>query len=131
MRQWLLCSAFLIPVSGICGPDQPTPGPKAPLERYFGDAWHLVPERGPNYDVRIRFERKVANNVAEVVWHRTQHTDWNEDGTLNFQVRVKGLNEMSWWIMGYGDQAQVLAPQKLRDIVASRARNPTGQYHFV
>lgn len=98
------------------------------LERYFGYAWQIIPEPGPIYDVRVRFEKLVAKNVAEVVWHRTQQLDWNKDGTLNFQVRVKGLNEMSWWIMRYGDQAQVLEPRKLRDLVAKRARSMLQRY---
>lgn len=91
------------------------------IDRYLRNAWHLIPERGRDQDVVIRFSRLVAQNVAEVVWHKTQQVQLNEDGTLDFRVRVSGLGEISWWVLGYGDQAEVLKPAKLRQIVAERA----------
>jgi proteasome accessory factor B len=65
----------------------------------------------------------VAQNVAEVAWHRTQHVDVLPNGAIEFHADVSGFNEIVWWILGYGDQAEVLAPEKLRRLVAQRARN--------
>jgi predicted DNA-binding transcriptional regulator YafY len=64
----------------------------------------------------------VARNVAEINWHKTQRTKLNDDGSLEFQVTVSGLQEISWWIMGYGDQAEVLEPAKLREMIFQRAQ---------
>jgi len=36
----------------------------------------------------------VAQNVAEVQWHKMQQTFWNEDGMLDFHVTVDGLREI-------------------------------------
>ena len=91
------------------------------IERYLGNAWHLIPEAGPDADVVVRFSPLVARNVAEVVWHKTQRLVPREDGSLDFHVRVSGVREISWWILGYGDQAEVLKPARLRQIVAERA----------
>lgn len=99
------------------------------IERYLGNAWHLVPERGPDQDVVIRFKPLVARNVSDVVWHKTQQTQLEEDGTLIFQVRVSGLNEISWWILGYGDQAEVLQPDRLRQLVIGRATSLLANYN--
>ena len=52
--------------------------------------------------------------------HAASRTD--RDGTLDFRAKVSGLNEISWWVLGYGDQAEVLEPPELRDLVAARAR---------
>jgi predicted DNA-binding transcriptional regulator YafY len=98
------------------------------LRRYLRNAWHMIPERGVDQDVRIRFQKMVAQNVAEVVWHRTQKLVWNDDGTLDFTVRVSGLNEISWWVLGYGDQAEVMAPAELRQLVATRCARALAQY---
>ena len=76
----------------------------------------------------VRFSRLVAQNVAEVNWHKTQRLDWRDDGTLDFQVTVAGLNEISWWILGYGDQAEVLQPPELRRMVAERTRRMAAMY---
>jgi predicted DNA-binding transcriptional regulator YafY len=98
------------------------------LERYLGNAWHLIPESGPDQDVVVRFSKLVAQNVAEVVWHKTQRLVINDDGSLDFHVTVSGLGEISWWILGYGDQAEVLRPAKLRSRIAERAEKAAAQY---
>lgn len=98
------------------------------IERYLGNAWHLIPEQGVDHLVRLRFSPLVARNVADVVWHRTQQVRWNDDGSLNFEVTVSGLNEISWWILGYGDQVQVLEPPKLREIIAARIAKMAAMY---
>lgn len=99
------------------------------IERYLGNAWHLIPESGPDQDVLIRFSPMVARNVAEVVWHKTQKVSTRDDGSLDFQVRVSGLNEISWWILGYGDQAEVLKPERLRQLIAQRAGRMMQMYN--
>jgi proteasome accessory factor B len=90
------------------------------IERFLRNAWHLIPEPGPDWDVTVRFSKMVAQNVAEVTWHKTQQLTFNQDGTLDFQVTVSGLNEISWWILGYGDQAEVIKPPELRSLIAQR-----------
>ena len=98
------------------------------LDRYLRNAWHLIPESGGDEKVTVRFSPMVAQNVAEVSWHKTQRTKYNDDGTLDFHVTVSGIHEIAWWILGYGDQAKVLRPAKLRDLVVSRARRMLQQY---
>jgi proteasome accessory factor B len=92
------------------------------IERYLGNAWHLIPE-GPDVEVVVRFAPLVARNVAEVAWHKTQRALWRDDGSLDFHVRVAGIREISWWILGYGDQAEVLKPARLRQLIARHAAN--------
>ncbi len=95
--------------------------PRFSLARYLGNAWHMIRERGRRTDVVVRFQPKVATNVAEVTWHKTQRIDWNEDGTMDFRVTVDGLHEISWWILGYGNRAEVLEPDELREMIADHA----------
>lgn len=102
--------------------------PRFSLDRYLRNAWRLIPEDGPDYDVVVRFGPRVATNVAEVVWHKTQRHAWMDDGRLELRVTVSGLQEISWWILGYGDQAEVVAPPELRAIIAERARSMVAIY---
>ncbi len=88
------------------------------IDRYLRNAWHLIPEPGPDREVTVRFAPRVAENVAEVTWHKTQRLQMLPDGSLDYHVTVSGLREISWWILGYGDQAEVLKPPELRRIVA-------------
>jgi len=98
------------------------------LDRYLGNAWHMIRERGRNHHVVIRFSQMMAKNVAEVRWHRTQRTKFLADGSLDFRVTVSGFSEIQWWILGYCDQAEVLRPAKLRRIIAQRARKLADMY---
>lgn len=90
------------------------------LDDYFGNAWNMI--RGTQrHKVAIRFSKKVAGNVDEILWHKTQRTTHEANGTLLFEVEVDGLDEICWWILGYGDQAEVLEPRTLRRLVAGHA----------
>lgn len=92
------------------------------LSEYLGRAWSIIPE-GRVYNVKLRFLPKVAENVAEVQWHNTQKVTHNADGSVTMEFRVDGLGEITWWILGYGDQVQVLRPKKLRQKVIETANN--------
>ena len=92
------------------------------VQRHLRNAWRLIPERGPDQNVVVRFQPMVARNVAEVMWHKSQRLHFNRDGTLDYHVTVSGLNEISWWILGYGDQAEVLKPPGLRKLITDRCR---------
>jgi proteasome accessory factor B len=98
------------------------------IESYLGNAWHLIREKGPDREVVVRFSRQVAQNVAEVQWHKTQRIVAHDDGTIDYRVTVSGLNEISWWILGYGDQAEVLQPSELRNLIADRAKRMVQKY---
>jgi len=99
------------------------------LDRHLGNAWHLMPAPGRDSHVIVRFTPLVARNVAEVNWHKTQQATFLPDGSLEFRVTVSGLNEIAWWILGYGDQAEVLQPAKLRHLIAQRARSMAALYN--
>ena len=115
LRSEVLDSAYRIP-------------PRFSLERYLGNAWSLIPEKGKPHTVVIRFRKQVAYNVAEVQWHKTQRIIWNDDESLDFHVTVDGLGEILWWVLGYGDQAEVLQPPQLRKMIAEHVENMRETY---
>jgi predicted DNA-binding transcriptional regulator YafY len=39
------------------------------------------------------------------------------------EFRIDGLNEITWWVLSYGEQVQVLEPQALRTRVLDVAKN--------
>jgi len=44
------------------------------------------------------------------------------------QVTVSELGQISWWILGDGDQAEVLRPPELRRIIAEHAAHMAQRY---
>ncbi|MCP4376021.1 MAG: YafY family transcriptional regulator [bacterium] len=97
------------------------------LDDYFGNAWSMIPE-GREYRVHLRFSPKVAKNVSEVRWHKTQETEFLPDGSLDYRVNVDGLGEITWWILGYGDQVEVISPSPLRKSVVDVAKSVLSKY---
>jgi len=91
-------------------------------QEHFGRAWSMIPE-GRIYNVKLQFLPKVAANVTEVKWHSTQQVTYNSDGSAIVEFRVDGLGEISWWVLGYGDQVRVLAPRALRERILDVAKN--------
>lgn len=104
------------------------PPPRFSLERHLSNAWNLIKERGKRYRVRIRFQPLVAHNVAEVQWHKTQQLRFRRDGTLDFRVTVGSLKEILWWVLGYGDQAEVLEPPELRRQITQKIESMRNTY---
>jgi len=92
------------------------------IQEYLGRAWSMIPE-GQIYDIKLLFKPKVAANVAEVKWHSTQKCTFNKDGSAIIEFRVDGLGEITWWILGYGDQVEILSPSKLREKIAVIGQN--------
>jgi len=106
------------------------------LDRYLGNAWALIREPGKRTDVVIRFQKLVAQNVAEVQWHKTQKLVWNDDGTLNFHVTVDGPSPWTVWEKSYGGFWVMVTrpksssrPNSARRLSkeSKRCRRPTGQ----
>jgi predicted DNA-binding transcriptional regulator YafY len=101
---------------------------KFDINEYLGRAWSMIPE-GRLYHVKLRFLPEVAHNVAEVKWHHTQKVTFEEDGSAVVEFRVNGLNEITWWILGYGDKVQVLAPSALRQRILQIAQEMVRTNH--
>ncbi len=95
--------------------------PRFSLEKYFGNAWSMI-KGETRYHVVIEFEPKVAQNVAEVQWHKTQKVTRLDNGRIRYEVNVDGIDEITWWILGYGSQAHVIEPEELRERIHQHAR---------
>lgn len=77
---------------------------------------------GKPQNVRIRFAAEVAGYISEKIWHRTQKIKHQKDGSLIFEARVAGTDEIKFWLMTWGSKAEVLAPATLRDEIAAEAQ---------
>jgi len=103
------------------------PDKKFNIAEYFGNAWHMIRDE-KTYHVRVLFKPMVAGNVEEVLWHPTQRIERTPDGCLLFEADVDGIREISWWVLGYGDQAVVLEPPELRELIRRHAEGMLAAY---
>lgn len=98
------------------------------VKKHLRNAWRLIADEGPDSHIHLRFSSIVARNVAEVIWHPTQKCEFADDGSLDYYATVSGIREILWWILGYGDQVEVIEPERLRTQVARRLRAAADRY---
>lgn len=104
-----------------------TVGPQFSLRDFLGNAWTVY--RGErDHHVEIRFDPEGASQVEEVRWHPTQELERQKDGSIIFRATVSGLEEIRYWILGWGPRAVVLKPKELADEVRSLATQTAKNY---
>ena len=87
------------------------------LERTLAAAWDIVADQ-PLEEIVIRFNKESAARVRETRWHPSQSIEEQADGSLIWRARVSGLLEIRSWVLTWGDGAEVLRPEALRDDMA-------------
>ena len=78
------------------------------LNRTFG----LIND--PPFDARIWFSPEVARYITERRWARIQTLTENDDGSVILEMNTSGWPDVKKWILGYGRNARVLEPEKMR-----------------
>jgi predicted DNA-binding transcriptional regulator YafY len=68
--------------------------------------------------VRVWFDDKVARYVQRRSWHPTQRFR-PAAGGVELTMDVRGTTELVSWVLGFGDKARVLEPERLRAEVAA------------
>ena len=83
--------------------------PQSLVEDCFGIIGGQVTE------LRLAFTRQVAPDVRERIWHRSQRVEPQGDGSIELTMRVGISPELEAWLLGFGPNMKVLAPERLRD----------------
>jgi predicted DNA-binding transcriptional regulator YafY len=84
--------------------------------------------QGEPATVAIRFTKGAAGYVSEKIWHPTQTLTPQPDGGLLFKAQVAGIDEIKRWILKWGADAEVLAPDELRQAVSREVQAMLNHY---
>ena len=88
-------------------------------EKYLAGAWGIL--RGDLVTVRVVFARGLARYIRERMWHPSQKLRDLPDGRLEMTLQVADTLEVRRWILGHGVQAEVVAPEGLREALRVEA----------
>jgi len=91
---------------------------RAHAERAFG-SYVDDKEHG---EVVWRFAPRAAEDARRYIFHPTQMVEDEEDGSLTVRFRASGHIEMCWHLYTWGDAVEVLAPERLKALVANHRR---------
>lgn len=101
--------------------------PPVDTEEFFKSAWSVV-RGGQEREVAVLVSPKLSQTLVEMKWHDSQREHNLKDGGLILTFTVGSLDEIMWWVLGYGDEITVLKPLELRNRVQLLAQR-TAQHH--
>jgi predicted DNA-binding transcriptional regulator YafY len=73
--------------------------------------------------LKVRFDSVAAHHLRESRLSQDQEIKDRKDGDVMLTATVPDNSEIRWWLLGFGDQVEVLAPAKLRQEFAQVAAN--------
>ena len=99
------------------------------IEDYLKDAWELVRTPGKaRTTVVVDVAPEYAINIADTAWHPTQTREVLANGVHRLTFKVRGHDEMRYWILWLGEGATVVSPKSLRDEVKRLAKAIAAKY---
>jgi predicted DNA-binding transcriptional regulator YafY len=103
--------------------------PRFRLDRFLSRANRN--NRGPLEQVQLRFTARVAPFVRDMPRKRGQSQAARSSGDLDLFLAVESLDEVVFWVLGFGDQVEVIEPEKLRLAVKEWAEQIVLRYSDV
>jgi predicted DNA-binding transcriptional regulator YafY len=79
---------------------------------YFADSWLL--QGGELVEVKVRFAGTAARVVQSGRHHENEVVEPESDGSVLWSLKVRGEAEIARWLLGFGEEAEVLQPLSLR-----------------
>jgi len=98
-----------------------TRDPGFSLEKMFQHSWEVF--TGDPVRVKVRFSGKAAKIVASGKRHPSERIMLQRDGSIYYTATVAGLEEISYWLLSFGAEAEVIEPAQLRERLAQLARD--------
>jgi proteasome accessory factor B len=83
---------------------------------------------GPKKTIRIRFSRQASRPVSERTHHPTQRLHPQPDGALLAEFELSSFEELTSWILSWGQHAEVLEPPELREQIAGTLKQAFAAY---
>jgi predicted DNA-binding transcriptional regulator YafY len=97
------------------------------LEQHFTSGYGIF-SGTETQEAVLRFTAERARWVANEVWHSNQSGEWQPDGTYLLRVPYAQTPELVMDILRYGPDVCVVAPDSLREDVATKLRAAAGLY---
>jgi len=95
--------------------------PDFDLDRYIEQGEFQYPV-GPTIELEAVFERDAAAHLYETPLSQDQRIEDVDGDYLRVTATVRDTKQLEWWLLGFGDRAEVLAPVELRTRIAMSCR---------
>ncbi|HEY1655804.1 MAG TPA: WYL domain-containing protein [Candidatus Tumulicola sp.] len=98
------------------------------IEEYAAGSISGVLHASEASSVRVAFAARVAKAAmaARIVAERS--IDRGDDGTVEITYRVNDVDELVRWVLGWGVQAEIVAPEEARRRITALSREVAAKY---
>ncbi|MFQ3648098.1 MAG: CRISPR-associated helicase Cas3' [Anaerolineae bacterium] len=93
------------------------------------DAWLVWQSDRPSVEVIIYFAGHLHRRLLESRWHTSQQLDVMHDGRIKASFHVAEPQEMLPWIRSWGADAEIVAPESLREAHIRELARALDGYH--
>jgi len=97
------------------------------LRKMLGHAWGIWTSEHP-VDVYLRFTPRVASRVIATTWHESQEVRKLSNGSVELRLLIAEPTEIRNWILGWGQECEVIAPLSLRESIRSELQGALAAY---
>ena len=104
-----------------------TKPPEFSPEKHYAGSFGAFVGAG-DHKVVIRFQPDAAKKIRERFWHDSQEMTELPKGRLELRLHLNSLDEIQRWILGWADDAEVIAPQELRNRIKAAATATAALY---
>lgn len=94
-----------------------------------GDGLGIMETGEEPFALSVRFAPEAATYAAERQWSRDQRCESHEDGGITLHITANNEAECLSWVLGFGDRAEVLAPDWLRKEIKRTVYATARLYH--
>lgn len=82
------------------------------LEKYAENSFGVFQEE--SFKVVWRFSKEVVNDAKDFIFHPTQKTEFQKDGSLIVEFKAGGLQEMCRHLFTWGEYVEIIEPEILK-----------------
>ncbi len=97
------------------------------LQEHLAKSFGIYQTTG-DVHVKVRFSPTVARRVEESRWHRSQKLTREKGGSLIAEFDLDTTEEIKHWVLGFGQNAEVLEPEELRGAISEEIESLRQRY---
>jgi predicted DNA-binding transcriptional regulator YafY len=94
---------------------------------YLSSAWGIPVEREVEI-IKLHFKPGLSRRIMEVIWHPSQIMEPQDDGSIIMTLRVSNNYDFRSWVLGWGDEVEVLEPETLRNQIIQINKSALDMY---
>lgn len=99
------------------------------LNSYINDEYAFAyPSSESQIQLELLFDAGAGHHLTERALAKGQQLVSEENGKLRLRVRVADTQELHWWLLGFGDQVEVIRPRRLRMAMRDTVEGMAGIY---